>query len=222
MYLKMIKTQITDNHNIKKMKTKISAIITMFVVALGITNLTYAAPVNSAAVTVLTDIKSINKIEIRGNVELFISDGATDQVKVYNKYYSESALVQSSNGVLRITSYNAEKLVVWVTANDLSSVSAYDNAEVSSFGDLSKIEFNVDLHNNASAKLNLEAYSANLTVSDQAKANLSGSADEYTLKYSNAANVDQTGFVAGNTSKTLTTVAAKKPVATDFDDLANL
>src|SRR5258707_625687 len=115
-------------------------------------------------VTVLTDISVVNKIEVHGNVELFISDGTTDQVKVYNKYYSESALVQSKNGVLRISSYTPEKLVVWVTANDLRSISAYDNAEVKSFGNMSKIEFDVDLHDNASAKLNLEAYSANVTV----------------------------------------------------------
>jgi hypothetical protein len=206
------------------MKTQIITLFTALVLVAGIaTTSTAAATANNGTYTVLTDVSAINKIEVRGNVQLYISDGATDQVKVYNKYYSESALVQSKNGVLRIASYNTEKLVVWVTAKDLSSISAYDNAAVSSFGDLSKIEFSVDLHNNASAKLNLDAFSANLTVSEQAKANLSGRADEYTLKYSNAANVDQSGFEAANTSKTLTTtVVTKKPVTSDLDDLAGL
>ncbi len=168
----------------------------MFVVALGITKTTYAATANNNTVTVLTDISTINKIEVHGNVELFISDGSADQVKVYNKYYSESALVQSKNGVLRITSYNTEKLVVWVTANDLRSIAAYDNAEVRSFGDISKIEFNVDLHNNASAKLNFDAYSANVTVSDQAKADLSGTATEFSLNRHVASNVNNQNFSA--------------------------
>ena len=196
MYLKIIRTQITDNQNNNKMKTKITAIITMFIVVLGIANLTYAAPVNNATVTVLTGISAINKIEVHGNVELFISDGSTDEVKVYNKYYSESALVQSTNGVLRITSYNTEKLVVWVTANDLRSITAYDNSEVRSFGDLSKIEFNVDLHNNASAKLSLDAYSANVTVNDHAKADLSGNANEFTLSHNVASSVNNFNFSA--------------------------
>jgi hypothetical protein len=178
------------------MKTKITAIITMFIVVLGIANLTYAAPINNATVTVLTGISAINKIEVHGNVELFISDGNADQVKVYNKYYSESALVQSTNGVLRITSYDTEKLVVWVTANDLRSITAYDNSEVRSFGDLSKIEFNVDLHNNASAKLSLEAYNASVTVNDHAKADLSGNANDFTLSHNVASSVNNFNFSA--------------------------
>ena len=100
--------------------------------------------------TVLNNISKISKIEVRGNVELYISDSETDQVKVYNKYYEQSALVQSQNGVLRITSYADQKLVVWIKAADLRAITAYDNAEVRSFGKLSAIELEVNLHNNAS------------------------------------------------------------------------
>ena len=196
MYLKIIETQITDNQNNNKMKTRIFSIITMFVVVLGIAKSTYAAPANNTNVTVLTGISAINKIEIHGNVELFISDGPKDQVKVYNKYYSESALVQSTNGLLRITSYNPEKLVVWVTANDLSSIAAYDNAEVRSFGDISKIEFNVDLHNGASANLKLDAFSASVNVNDHAKVDLSGTADEFNLSHNFASSVNNYDFKA--------------------------
>ena len=178
------------------MKTRIFSIVTMFIITLGITNSTYAATSNSTTITTLTNISAINKIEIHGNVRLFISDGATDQVKVYNKYYSESALVQNSNGVLRISSYNNEKLVVWVTANDLRSVSAYDNSEVRSFGAISKIEFNVDLHNTATAKLNLDTFSANVAVNDQAKADLSGSADVFNLSRNFASSVNNFNFSA--------------------------
>lgn len=178
------------------MKTKIITLITILTVVLGISNLTYAAGKNEAVVTTLTNVSAINKIEVHGNVELFISDGNADQVKVYNKYYSESALVQSTKGVLRITSYTTEKLVVWVTANDLRSVSAYDNSEIRSFGDISKIEFSVDLHNNASAKLNLDAYSAIVTVNDSAKADLTGNATLFSLNHSYAASVNKFNFNA--------------------------
>jgi len=203
------------------MKTQIITIFAALVLSTGIAKTTNAATVKNETVTVLTDISAINKIEVRGNVEVYISDGATDQVKVYNKYYGESALVQSKNGVLRIASYKAEKLVVWVTAADLRSISAYDNAEVRSFGDLSKIEFEVDLHNNASAKLNLDAYSANVTVNDQAKANLSGTANEYDLKYSHAENINEKNFETLHASKTLN-ASAKVAVKSDLDDLADL
>jgi hypothetical protein len=180
------------------MKTAILTIFSALVLVSGIANSTYAATAknDNNTYTVLTDISAINKIEVHGNVELYVSDASSDQVKVYNKYYSESALVQSKNGVLRITSYKAEKLVVWVSANDLRSISAYDNAEVKSFGKISKIEFDVDLHDNASAKLNLDAYSANVTVKDNAKADLNGSATELNLNRDLDSNVQSKNFTA--------------------------
>ena len=180
------------------MKTAIITIFSALVLVSGIANSTYAATAknDNNTYTVLTDISAINKIEVHGNVELYVSDASSDQVKVYNKYYSESAVVQSKNGVLRITSYKAEKLVVWVSANDLRSISAYDNAEVRSFGKISKIEFDVDLHDNASAKLNLDAYSANVTVKDNAKADLNGSATELNLNRDLDSNVQSKNFTA--------------------------
>ena len=180
------------------MKSRILSIIAIVIVVLGITNLTYAATNNSAVVTTLTGISAINKIEVHGNVELFVSDGNADQVKVYNKYYSENALVQSGNGLLRISSYTAEKLVVWVTAADLRSISAFDNSVVKSFGTLSKIEFSVDLHNNASAKLGLDAFNATLTVSDHSKADLSGTAENFDLIHYQASTVNKFNFTAAN------------------------
>ena len=202
------------------MKTQIITIFTALVLTAGIAKANNVAPVKDQTAVVLTGISAINKIEVHGNVELYVSDGNTDQVKVYNKYYSESALVQSKNGVLRITSYNAEKLVVWVTANDLREISAFDNAAVSSFGKLSKIELTVDLHNNAVAKLDIDAFTANLTVADQAKANVTGAANDFDLKYANADNVNQKELVTVNATKTLTTMV--KITKTELDELANL
>jgi len=201
------------------MKTQIITIFAVLVSAFGVTNSTYATATKSAehTFTVLTDLGAINKIEVHGNVELYVSDGATDQVKVYNKYYSESALVQNKKGVLRIASYNAEKLIVWVTANDLRTISAFDNAEVKSFGNISKIEFAVDLHNNASAKLSFDAFSANVTVNDDAKANISGTVNEYALNYNREENVDNKNLVAAHTSKKQTQAATAK--AFDLADL---
>jgi hypothetical protein len=193
------------------MKSKILSLILLVFVTSGISNLTYASSVNSADYVILNDIKAIKKIEVRGNVELFISDSAVPQVKVYNKYYSESALVQSRNGVLRITSYNAEKLVVWISSDELNAVSAYDNAEIRSFGKLSKIEFNVDLHNTASANLNLDAYSAAITLKDHAKVELSGNATQFNLNRSAGSEVVAADFIAEhqNENKPIITAQAK-------------
>ena len=166
-------------------------------VLFGISTTTYAATGSKEEVsTVLTDVSNISEIEVHGNVQVYLTSASDDKVKVYNNYYADNALVQEESGTLRITSYSAEKLVVWVAAKDLSSVSAYDNVEVKSFGNLSNIEFNVDLHNNASAKLDLDAFSANVTVADHAKIDLSGAANEYTLTHNIASSVNNYNFKA--------------------------
>jgi hypothetical protein len=191
------------------MKTPLLTIATIFTIALGTITSANASTTkndNSEVSTTLTNVSKINKIEIYGNVELFVSDGTADQVKVYNKYYAESALVQSKDGVLRISSYTAKKLVVWVTAADLRAITANDNAEVKSFGNLSKIDLDVTLNNNASAKLNLDAYKANITVNDRAKADLSGNVTDFSITHDQSATVNQTNMVAATTSKKVTKV----------------
>lgn len=201
------------------MKTQFLIIATIFTLALGTVTSSFAADKKTTeeTSTVLTNISQINKIEIHGNVELFVSDGTADQVKVYNKYYAESALVQSQDGVLRISSYADQKLVVWVTANDLRAITAYDNAEVKSFGNLSKINLDVTLNNTASAKLNLDAYNANITLNGRAKADLSGIVTEYNLVQEQSASVNQTNLLAQHTYNKTNPVAAMPKT-----ELANL
>lgn len=195
------------------MKTRILSILLMFVVISAISKNTYAT--NNADYVVLNDIKAINKIEIHGNVELFISNGPTEQVKVYNKYYSEHALVQSNNGVLRISSYNAEKLVVWVASENLNSVSAYDNAEVISFGKVSKIEFSVDLHDYAKAKLNFDAYSADVTLTGYSKIELSGYVNEFSLNRSESAIITKSDILTDHYNESKRVIA--QTVTNEYD-----
>jgi hypothetical protein len=185
------------------MKKAIFTLFTITAVVLGSINFTYASTAK-ATQTTLTNIGNINKIEVHGNVEVIISNGAKDEVTVNNNYYAENAMVQSEDGVLRIASYKAEKLVVYVTATDLRSISAYDNASVKSDGRLSVISLDVNLYNSAYAGLNLDNYAANITVNDIAKADLSGSSIEYNLTYSYSSTVNRTGLVSMNTNETKT------------------
>ena len=189
------------------MKTQLLTIATILTLAIGTVTNTFAATDKKATEeisTTLNHVSQISKIEIRGNVQLFVSDGTADQVKVYNKFYAEDAVVKSDNGVLRIASYNAKTLVVWVTAADLRAISAYDNAEVKSFGSLSKIDLDINLYNNASAKLNLEAYKANITVNDHAKADVTGSVTEYSLTRDQSASVNSSALAATNKTEKVT------------------
>jgi uncharacterized protein (UPF0264 family) len=198
------------------MKTKIFTIATIAAIVFGIGNTVLAndnnAKKDKEVSTVLTDVSRINKIEVYGNVELYVSNADSDQVKVYNRYYNEDAVVQSRNGVLRISSYSDKKLVVWVKAADLRAISAYDNSEVKSFGKLSGLDLTVTLNNNAYAKFDFDAYSACITVNDRAKADLSGNVTQCSLKYNQGATVNSTEFAADNMTRTVDgVVSANKP-----------
>jgi hypothetical protein len=184
------------------MKTLILTIAILFATLLGISQATYAASNNNTeASTTLIAVNNISEIELHGNIELYLSDG-TDQVKVYNKYYSDNAFIQDQNGVLRITSYNTQKLKVWVTASQLQKLSIYDNAEVRSFGKFSAIDLDVKLYNNASAKLNIEAYAASITLNDSAKADLTGDITEASLKYDQSSFLNHSALNASHLTKT--------------------
>jgi hypothetical protein len=201
----IIKIIIINNSSLKNTTMKTIALTTAIILAtvLGISRSAYAETAkDSQAYTVLAEVSSINKIEVHGNVELYVSDGNSDQVKVYNNYYKESALVEDQNGTLRISSYKTEKLVVWVTVTDLRSLAIYDNAQVKSFGKLSAIELDVKLYNQASAQLNVDAFNASITLNDNAKASLAGNINEGVIKYTHTSVLNLANLLSGNVTKT--------------------
>ena len=181
------------------MKTTILTLIAA-VVLTSATTITKAAT-TSATIT-LTTVKNITKIEAHGNVEVFITNGVKDGVKVYDtNFYSNSALVQEDKGTLRITNYDkAKKLIVEVTVTDLRNVTAYDNAVIKS-DKLALVDLSVDLYDNAYVGLELNNYAASITVNDQAKADLSGDVMEYNLTYSYGSTVNRTELTAANTTE---------------------
>jgi len=185
------------------MKTLILTAALSLATVVGISNTTFAADGNTTkTATVLTEVSNISAIEVRGNVELFVSDGTADQVKVYNEYYSDNAMIQDAKGTLRIASYSNQKLTVWVTASQLQKLSVYDNATVKSFGKLSTINLDVELYNNATAKLNLDAFGTTVTLNNNAKAELAGNVTEGVVKYENAAALKTTDLKVQHLVKT--------------------
>lgn len=179
------------------MKTTILTVAFAFITLFGISGATYAATKGNTEIsTMLTGIGNISQIEVHGNVKLYVTTGNTEQVKVYNDYYAEDALVQEQNGVLRIASYNSQKLEVWVTVTDLSKLTAYDNAEIKSFGKFSAIDFTLALYNHASAQMDMEAYAAAISLNDQSAADLSGTITEGKLQYARSSYLNAGNLVA--------------------------
>jgi hypothetical protein len=201
------------------MKTTILTLIAA-VVLTSATTITKAATTESIA---LTAIKNITKIEAHGNVEVFITNGAKDGVKVYDaNFYSNSALVQEDKGTLRITNYDkAKKLIVEVTVTDLRNVAAYDNAVIKS-DKLNLVDLSVDLYDNAYAGLELNNYAANINVNDQAKADLSGDVMEYNLTYSYGSTVNRTELAATNETETRIAAPSRRASRTPVRVMASI
>lgn len=192
------------------MKTRIITLITLLTIVLGV-SVSSAATLknnNGAQTPVVVATNNINKIEASGNVEVYVTNGDKDQVKVYDKYYAQNAFVQDKNGVLRIASYNNEKLVVLVTVTDLRAVIASDNAVVKSLGKLSLTDFNLVLNNRASAQLNIDAIGAKVTLNNRSTADISGSVIEYEAAFSQSSTLNKTNLIAINSIEKNTTKAA--------------
>jgi len=202
------------------MKTAILTIALFAATVLGTSSSSFAATGKAGeTTTILTNVTSIDQIEVHGNVELYLSDGTADKVKVYNSYYDQNALVQDENGVLRISNYSSQKLVIWVTAKDISSLNVYDNATVKSFGVLSFIDLDVNLFDNALAQLNLDTYAAKVTLSNHAKADLSGSVKIASIRYDQSACLNTSSLAAEHITKTVNFWHHEHPRKMEFASL---
>jgi hypothetical protein len=199
------------------MKTRIITLITLLTIVLSISVSSAATLKNDKDVQtpVVLATNNVNKIEVSGNVEVYVTSGDKDQVKVYNKYYAQNAFVQDKDGILRIASYSADKLVVLVTVTDLRAITASDNAAIKSFGKLLLIDFNLVLNNRASAQLNIDAVAAKVTLNNRATADISGSVIEYESAFSQSSTLNKTKLTAVNIIEKNTTKAA---VATQTEE----
>lgn len=198
------------------MKTSIK---TLFAAALTLVILTSSAfassDVKSNNVTVLNQVKNITKLEIKGNVDVILVQAPTESIKVNDSYYSKNALVQEKEGVLRISSFEKERLTVTVYVRNLSSIEAGDNATVKTFGKISFLSLDVILKDKATADINATTINLYSSIKDNAKLVLSGSTTDHYAVLGSQAKMSMDQFTADNTTvNTIAPVYAKVNVAT--------
>jgi hypothetical protein len=182
----------------KNLKTKIVTLlyVALFILIVVSGTQKVMASENSKALTVLNEKTPIHHIFAKGNVQVFISQGEEQEIKIGNNYYAQNALTQVEGGTLRISSFESEKLTVWVTVKDLRSVEAYDHALVYSLNQFRAIDFKVTLGNQAVAVLDVQAFDLTTDISDSSKLKLKGSSEFHQIVAHNASNIDVTKFSA--------------------------
>ncbi|WP_199141687.1 GIN domain-containing protein [Pedobacter sp. ASV12] len=195
-----------------------TAIKTLFAIALTtVLSATVASTVKAAdnnTITVLSEVKKVNKINVSGNVEVILVQSPNESVKVYDNYYAKNALVQQQDGELRISSFNKETLTVVVYVSNLSTITASDNAKVSTYGKFNTLSLEVNLKDNAAANLNTNTINLNSNLSGQANLTLAGSTSAYNATMGSVAKVNLDQFAAESTSIQSQNVVVAKTVAT--------
>ena len=173
-------------------KNLFATALTLFVLT---TSAFAATDVKENNVTILSSLKNINKIEVKGNVELILVQAPAESVKVYDSYYAKNALVQQQDGVLRISSFEKETLTVAVYVRNLSTIEAGGNVHVKTFGKISFLSLDVKLHGNATADINATTISLTTNVKDSASLNLSGSTANHYAMLSSQAKLNMEDFI---------------------------
>lgn len=182
------------------MKTSIKNLIAAVLTLIVLTSSAFVSKANDNTITVLSDVKKVNKINVAGNVELILVQSADESVKVYDNYYTKNALVQQKDGELRVSSYEKETLTVVVYVSNLSSISASDNAIVKTAGKFTALELDVKLNDNAKAVLNTNTISLNTNVKGNADLTLTGSTLAYDALVNSSSKVSMNDFTAESSS----------------------
>ena len=179
------------------MKTKCTKMLAVTVIAFGVIMITSSKQVHAAEtvkVTELKGVKQINKITVIGNVDVYLTQGYAENLKVYDDYYSKNALVQWEKGVLRISSYNKEKLAVWITVTNLTAIEASGNTVIRSMNKLSGINLDITLADGAQANVEAQVVNLNSIVSDSSHLELSGDAENQVINMDGVAQLETSMF----------------------------
>ncbi|MCY1521612.1 putative auto-transporter adhesin, head GIN domain [compost metagenome] len=131
---------------------------------------------------------------------MYLVQGVTESVKVYDTYYSKNALVQAENGVLRISSFQKKPLTVAVYVTNLNTIEVADQSSVTTSGKASFLSLDVLLKDNARADINANVVSMYTTLKGNASLKLSGSAQEHTSVLASYAQLNLSQFTAQNSS----------------------
>lgn len=181
---------------------------------------------NLSVLTELKDNTPIDKIAVKGNVEVFITQGEHQSITVYDNYYGKNALTQIEDGTLRISSYEDKKLSVWVTVKDLKSIEAADKANVYGINEFKVLDLNITLENEATANVKLDTYQLHSQISGSSKLILKGNTVHQTVSATDDANIDVSKFVSNSEELNLNkqasiTLGNKKNTLKDVEKCEN-
>mgnify|MGYP003296342079 CR=1 FL=1 len=151
----------------------------------------------AVAPTEFKKVKDIYKIVVKGNVDLYITQGDEESLKVYD---GNPADVKLENGILSISSSRNQRLAVSVTVINLSTIEASGTSRVRTMNEISTVNLDLQFNDQADGQIEAKAISISSLLSDQAKLELSGESESQHLGLSGAAQYEASRFTAQNRS----------------------
>ena len=191
------------------MKTKILKMLALTVWAFVVIIISSSGKAKAAERTETArgnkDTKQISKIVVEGNVNVFLTQGIKEDIKVDD---NKHATVRFKNGVLYISSFEKQKLSVSLTVNNLSAIVAGGDANVRSMNELSTIDLEIQLKDNASAQIEAQAVNITSSLAGESKLELAGESENQHLNLSGESQFQANRFTTQNRSMMVTDGAA--------------
>ncbi|MFC3561056.1 GIN domain-containing protein [Pedobacter jamesrossensis] len=203
------------------MKNSIKNLFAAALVMVTLSGATLAANAteNNSSYTALTQVKNITKIAVSGNVKLIIVQDAKESIEVFDKYYSNNALVQQQGSELRISSFTKDALTVIAHINNLTSIEASNTSSVTTSGKFNLLNLDVILKDKASANINANTINLNTIANDGTILNLEGTTESHTATLGNEAKMNMGDFASANTNISIMPKAIYANNLSRYEDL---
>ncbi|MCZ4223895.1 GIN domain-containing protein [Pedobacter rhodius] len=201
-----------------------NSIKNVFVAALTIVALSSATTVARATeinanYTALTQVKNITKIAVSGNVKLILIQDNKESIEVFDKYYSNNALVQQQGSELRISSFSKNALTVIAHVNNISSIEASNTSTVATAGKFNLLNLNVVLKDKATANINANTVNLTTIINDGTSLNLEGTTESHTAVLGNEAKMKLDDFASADTNISISPKAIYAGNLSRYEDL---
>jgi hypothetical protein len=163
-----------------------------------------------------------NMIKVNGNVQVYISQGNKESIRVVTSGAGDKVSVQKEGKKLLISSSEEMPASVYVCVKDLKRIEASDRSSVKSQGNIDLSVLQVFLSEQASAELNVNTEGLYTVVKDGSDLKLSGKSEEHILVKGQSSTVKTTGFVSEKTESSELSFAAPVDLDAQFEESLKL
>lgn len=180
-----------------------TAIKTLFITALtGIILIfsVYAGLAKESDPLVNAAVSGCSKIEVRGNITVFISQGTKEGARVQTDEPMAKVSLKRKGTKLMISSSEKERVMLYLTVKDLQRIDAADHAIVRSTGKVRFPVLQIFVEGNAEVEVNVISKDLYTVIKQGAILKLSGSTDRHTSVKDDTSLLNTNSFAAAVTN----------------------